>query len=81
MLPNMKPPHRSKFLRLLSLIAATCLPGSAVAESPAASAESVQTRIDWPKYFKRLDPVSETLPLNYDAGTFAGNDMRKSKRA
>ena len=71
----MKSPHRPKSLLLLALIAASCLPGSARAEAPAAAAESVQTRIDWPKFFDRLDPVSETLPVRFDDGTFVGNGM------
>ena len=72
----MKPPHHTKFL-LLPIIAAWFFPGSVLAETPAPSAENVQlqSRIDWPKYLKRLDPVSETLPAKFDEGTSVGNGM------
>lgn len=62
---------------LLPIIAACFFPGSVLAETPAHSAENVQlqTRIDWPKFFERLDPVSETLPAKFDEGTFVGNGM------
>ena len=41
----------------------------------AAGNTKIENRIDWPKFFERLDPVSETLPAKFDAGTFVGNGM------
>ncbi len=61
----MKASHCTRSL-LLSLIAASCLPGSAIAES-------VQTRIDWLKFSERLDPASEVLPAKFEAGAFHRN--------
>ena len=58
----MKASHCTKSL-LLSLIAASCLPGSAIAES-------VQTRIDWSKFSERLDPASKILPAKFAADAF-----------
>jgi hypothetical protein len=64
---NLSLPFRSLAFAVLF---ATCLCGSTSAETL-----QVEPRIDWPKYFKRLDPVSETLPANFDEGTSVGNGM------
>ena len=61
----MRASHHTRSL-LLSLIAASCLPGRAIAES-------VQTRIDWSKFSERLDPASEILPAKFDADAFRRN--------